>query len=406
MSVGNACPDTIVLLSLDCVRREAISCFPYRFSPTLSPNTPTIDMLAHSGVRFDRAITQAPFTPASHGSIFTGLNPYAHGIRAMVGYQLNPRIPTLAEILHDHGFATAAFIGSHALGREYGLCRGFEVYDDEFSNPTSNWLFGSRRSCEESTQNAIRWLAEQSTPSLLFLHYFDAHDIPGDLTTAKPQFQIEQMKRIDAQVARLVDALDRMGRFDRTLFIIFSDHGDAFGEHHEYSHREYLYDTTLIIPLIVNGGDFKGGYEVASQIRAIDIFPTILETVGLSPEKSLHGMSFTNFQSSAKDRFAYSETCYEKSPTNWFEYKSSLASFRQKDWKFIVNRLTGEFELYYLPADAGEKTNLAELHPAFCDQSLSEMREMISENFDAGKDMSNSELSMLSERLKSLGYLD
>ncbi len=398
--------DTVVLISLDCVRREALGCYPVRFSNALEPWTPNVDRLARSGVRFDQAITQAPYTPAAHASVFTGLNPYHHGIRAIIGYRLAAGALPLAERLHTHGFATAAFIGSHALSRGYGLDRGFEVYDDQFAEATPNWVLGSRRPCEESTDRALAWLEGHPGPALLFLHYFDAHDLAGDPMTAQPLHQITQMARIDVQIGRLLRFLDRTGRTERTLFVVFADHGDAFGEHREYNHREYLYDTTLRIPLILSGGIYTGGRVISSQVRAIDLLPTVLEALDLPPDPPMDGESLSPLLTMSVDRPAYAETCYEVSPEDWSRLKTSFAALRQDSWKVILNRLTDECELYDLVADPGERRNLASVQPSLCDALAAKVKALSETPPLTAKVMALGEMAAVVKRLRDLGYVE
>jgi arylsulfatase A-like enzyme len=152
--------NNLIIISLDCVRREAIGCyhriFPSYFHNTIpalnlrgmrrlkriyepvmnpiikwlfKPKTSYIDCIASKGILFTQAVSQAPYTPASHASIFTGLNPFNHGIRQFVGFKINPRAMTLAERLKRDGFQTGGIVGSNALGELYGLHRGFDIYD-------------------------------------------------------------------------------------------------------------------------------------------------------------------------------------------------------------------------------------------------------------------------------------
>ncbi|RPI29616.1 MAG: hypothetical protein EHM61_01060, partial [Acidobacteria bacterium] len=111
----------LVIMSLDCVRREALGCYPQQFPLRTrigaSPSTPNIDRLCRNGVRFDQAVTQAPFTPAAHASLFTGLTPPRHGIRRFLGSRLTHEANTLAEVLTSHGWSCGAVVGADALSR-------------------------------------------------------------------------------------------------------------------------------------------------------------------------------------------------------------------------------------------------------------------------------------------------
>jgi arylsulfatase A-like enzyme len=199
---------------------------------------------------FTQAITQAPFTPASHASVFTALNPYNHGIRAIVGHKLSSRAMNLVQRFKSAGYRTGAFVSGGPLSREYGLTQGFDIYEDSF-RPLGSWEF-SRRTCEQTTGIALRWLAnEPQSPFFLFVHYFDAHDYGVRTCTRNFRFQLAETARVDVQIGRLVSFLQSEDIHSRTVIVLFSDHADAFGEHAEETHRMYLYDTTLLVPLVI-----------------------------------------------------------------------------------------------------------------------------------------------------------
>src|SRR5215471_9803355 len=92
--------------------------------------TPAIDGLASHGAVFDDAVSVAPLTLPAHTSLFTGLYPANHGVRENGGRALDSSHATLAGILRDRGFHTAAFVGSIVLAADRGLSAGFDVYDD------------------------------------------------------------------------------------------------------------------------------------------------------------------------------------------------------------------------------------------------------------------------------------
>ncbi|MBP7146261.1 MAG: sulfatase [Acidobacteria bacterium] len=399
---------TILLVSLDCVRREALGCFPVRYPSAAAPNTPVLDAIAARGARFDQAITQAPFTPASHASILTGLNPPRHGVRRLVGQRLADGATPLAEILSGRGYRCAAFVGSHALSRAYGLDRGFELYDDVFDSTATSWLLGYRRSCEESTERALAWLEQASSPRFLFIHYFDAHDVDNQPETATPAHQVEQVARIDRQVGRLLAAIERQDGPDSALVVVTADHGDAFGEHGEFNHRDYLYDTTLRIPLLVAGGPFTGGRAVAAQVRAIDIVPTLLDVAGAPPPALLDGAALAPLLAAEKDRPAYSETCKELVEHDWDNLALAFAALRDGHHKLILDLLRGRQELYDLAADPGETSDLAG-QPAVATLE-SELAQRAEEIASAAPDepgaMAPDEAELVAEQLRGLGYLD
>src|SRR6266850_7748502 len=118
----------VLLITIDTLRADALSCYG---GPAL---TPALDRLAAQGVRFDFAHAHAVMTLTSHASILTGTYPYQHGIRDNSGYRLPAHARTLATLLEQSGYATAAFVGAFPLHSRFGLNQGFDVYDDRFGD--------------------------------------------------------------------------------------------------------------------------------------------------------------------------------------------------------------------------------------------------------------------------------
>jgi len=121
--------DRLVLVTIDTLRADHVGCYG-------DPNaqTPVLDAISASGIRFEQAISPAPLTMPSHGSMLTGLDPPAHGVRTNGAAPLSPEVPLATESLRDAGYATAAFVAAAVLDARYGLARGFDRYDDEASN--------------------------------------------------------------------------------------------------------------------------------------------------------------------------------------------------------------------------------------------------------------------------------
>ncbi len=117
----------VVLITLDTLRSDRLSCYG---SDTV--DTPNIDAFAAEGVRFTNAASTVPLTLPAHASIMTGLYPPGHGVRENVGYVLDERFPTLAELLGKGGWATGGFVSAFVLDHRWGIGRGFDRYFDDF----------------------------------------------------------------------------------------------------------------------------------------------------------------------------------------------------------------------------------------------------------------------------------
>ena len=111
-------PLNVLLVTLDTTRADRIGAYGYA-----AARTSHFDRLAAEGVRFERAIAQAPITLPSHASLFTARFPFSHGVRNNGNFYLSDQFPTLTTALHDRGYRTGAFVSSFILDRRYGLAR-------------------------------------------------------------------------------------------------------------------------------------------------------------------------------------------------------------------------------------------------------------------------------------------
>lgn len=435
----------IIIVSIDCLRKESISCYDERFNSLLhknipllklgkfnciykyilsplidiflkfsvKPRTPCIDQIASDGAIFTQAVTQAPFTPAAHASLFTGLNPFRHGIRAMVGFRLNTKVRTLAEVIKNHGYRTAGFIGSNAVGEYYGLNKGFDIYD--FTKSDFVIKIGSheihKRKCEQVSRFALDWLSEvKNDKFLLFLHFFDCHEDNKLNKSFQPFYQISQVEKIDQQIANIITFLKSNNIYEDTALIICSDHGNDFGIH-EPSHMACVFDTTILIPLIIKAGKSFKGEIIEKQVRLIDVTPTILDLLGFLHEvdsASLDGVSLLDKENIKSDQPAYCETMSMKSTEEWKVPHSSYACLRNPEWKLVLDRINKSKKLYNLRSDTFEVNNVYDKYREVAELLFSELLKMTKNDIfikDFEFNMPQETIEETKKILRSLGYL-
>ena len=145
----------------------------------------------------------------------------------------------------------------------------------------------------------------------------------------------------------MLRALRRRHLYDNTLIILMSDHGEAFGEHGSLGHDASLFEEMIRIPLIVKlPRSLHGGVVVSEMARGVDIFPTVLDVVGLDPIPGLGGSSLLRLMRGYYDDFqvAISQKALAQG-------RFSIA-IRSNRWKLFENRL------YDLVADPGETTSV------------------------------------------------
>src|SRR4051812_34458685 len=152
-------PLNVVVVTLDTLRPDHLHCYGYQ-----KIETPVLDGLAQRGVLFENAVAQAPLTPPSHASMFTGQYPTVHHVRNTGGFVLPSSARPLARILQEHGWDTAAFVSSAVLKKAIGFNNGFAVYDDQMPRQGKKEEFGEEpeRRGGDTVDRALQWLNTQS----------------------------------------------------------------------------------------------------------------------------------------------------------------------------------------------------------------------------------------------------
>ncbi|HEY7113966.1 MAG TPA: tetratricopeptide repeat protein, partial [Thermoanaerobaculia bacterium] len=166
----------------------------------------------------------------------------------------------------------------------------------------------------------------------------------------------------DAVVGKFLGFLKSKGLYDRAVVILMSDHGEGLGDHGEEEHGILLYREVLHVPLLVKlPGNRRAGERVARPVGLVDVFPTVLELVGLESPRGIAGASLLSGSAAPPDkpRAIYSETLFPRYHFGW----SDLAALTNDGYSYIH---APRAELYDIAADPGEKNDLAAgLPPAF-----------------------------------------
>jgi arylsulfatase A-like enzyme/Flp pilus assembly protein TadD len=391
-------PERVVLVTIDTLRADHLSCYGAR-----TPQTPHLDALARSGVRFATAIAPTPLTLPSHTSLLTGLDPHHHGVRNNGTFALESAIPTIATRMREEGFATAAFLGAVVLDRQYGLARGFDVYDDAMSVRRHMGDTGlAERRADRVVDAALEWLALAPDRFLLWVHLYDPHadyDPPRRFKRAWAGAPYAgEVAFADSQLGRLLDAVDARWPDGRTLVVATSDHGESLGEHGEASHAYTLYDATQRIPLLIRGPGFPAGEVVETPVRLVDVAPTILARLSAAPLAKTDGTDLSSLVtgSDRAPRVAYLETLAPQLDLSW----SPMLGLRTRDWKYVR---APRPELYDLRADPKELRNQASQNPARVEALDRELEAHL-----AGARTTERRVALDSEqraRLEALGYV-
>ena len=151
-------PKGIILISLDTLRADHLGCYGYYRN-----TSPSIDAFSKENIVFDHAVVQAPNTLPSHMSIMTSLYPSFHGV-----WRKNSRLAdehtTLAELLQEGGYQTAAFTDGGYVRAVFGFNQGFDTYDDRGGG------------IARILPKVKKWLDENKLNKFfLFIHCYDIH---------------------------------------------------------------------------------------------------------------------------------------------------------------------------------------------------------------------------------------
>ncbi|MDQ6665246.1 MAG: sulfatase-like hydrolase/transferase [Acidobacteriota bacterium] len=405
-------PNIVIVIS-DQFRADVLGCM------GLNPMhlTPNLDAMARRGVLFRQAMSSQPVCAPARATMFTGQYPAKHGVWKN-GLGLKPDALTLAGTLRQHGY-TANYIGKWHLSAETATDRksgpvpmasrgGFADFweasnalemtshpfeGDMFDGDGNPLHFSGEYRADFLTDRAIRFMKEKRAkdrPFLLVVSYLEVHHqndldlfvppkkyaetyknpwvpqdlrpLPGNWPSQLPGYY-GCVKGIDDAVGTLLASLKEQG-IDRDTIVLFtSDHGCHFRTRNA-EYKRSPHESSIHIPLIVQGPGFDRAMEIPELIAQVDFAPTLLEAAGVAVPPSMQGRSALPLLSRKSDgaRSDWRDEVY-------IEVSESLTGrvLRTPEWTYAVavpNRAASsphynEYLLYDRYADPYEHVNLA-----------------------------------------------
>ena len=308
-------PVRVVLVTLDTLRYDAL--VP---APGAESAMPLLLARARDGALFERFYAATSVTQPSHASMFTALHPWEHGV-VTNGQVLEERFETVAEVLRDAGFATAAVVSSYPMAGRFGWAQGFDSFDDRFTagpaagarweghTVAGEWFYSL---ADTVTARALAHLASpgrdpdtgRPRSQFLWVHYFDPHDPYGDTVPGPdlhPTDALRALERgrdpahmlpafreaydqdvafLDRQLDHLLSALEAEGGLFETHVILASDHGESFGEGGALAHGKRLTDEQIRVPLVVLSPRIEPGLR-RDVAGSVDVARTLLTLAGV-----------------------------------------------------------------------------------------------------------------------------
>ncbi len=428
----------LLLIVIDTLRADHLGAFGYG-----RETSPHLDQLAADSILWRRALSHAPWTSPSVGSLLTSLHPAALGY----GDSRNPAAPDdrvlfLAEILRENGYRTRAIVSHTYLSAKLGFDQGFDHFDqDDARGP-------GHVSSASVTDKAIAILkrpfagsATDSTahrPTFLLAHYFDPHfnylrhqpfdfdpgydgELPehmGELRRAARHLSPRDLEQLrarydseirftDQHIGRLIAALRDLGRYDETLIVVTADHGEALLDRDDYwiGHTKTLFQEAIHVPLLIKLPNGAGaGSVIDTPVGLIDLVPSLLSYLDLRWPR---GYRFDGEALPLADpqalrvstgRSVFSETTARG---RW------LQSVVRGHWKLIFDRKRKRMSFFDLAQDPGERKNLVATRPPALKELARALRAW-NKQMDTRRPEASEPPELTAkeeERLRALGYL-
>lgn len=388
----------VLLIVADTLRADHLGCYGYNL-----PTSPYIDKFAADALIFEKAMSNAPWTKPSMGTIFTSMYPHEHQAFYWED-NLNNACLTLAETFRNNNYLTFAVQTNAIITKNYNFNQGFQHYDEII-----------REKGDKVTAKFNSWLMKNNDkPFFAYLHYMDVHlpyNAPEEfkqifepevinslLKDIDKAYEVRMLNELglskqdkqhfinmyDAEIryfdynfGMIIDNLKKSGILDKTIIILTSDHGEEFWEHNGSEHGHCQYNEVLHVPLIIKYSSKLPVKRIKSYVQLLDLFPTILS---LSRQKNNFYLKGRNLILNVKTNSPSNEEIFFEGIGFGAEKKGVL----KNGWKLIEN--TGVknenaldlfdtltkyiypeykkgFELYNINQDFSEKHNLINEYP-------------------------------------------
>jgi hypothetical protein len=334
---------------------------------------PHLFALAEQSRRFTRVFAPAAGTDVSLSALLTGrINPFV-------------RVPaTLPEALAASGRITHAVLPREVLrwAGETLVTRGLRSFDRVISDRVQRDV-GSHSTAHETTERGLAFmegaLGHGGERMFLWLHYFDVHEHHQIKATDVRLSQVLGHERpdhagkyraaarlVDAEIGRVVAALEQRGLWDRSMVILLSDHGESLGEDPRLpdAHGRFVYNPLVHVPLLIRVPGVAPAV-IDTPVSLLDVTPTIVALAGARPLPGMDGQDLLPYL------FGYQVRDQVTGLPEGALARSRPIALNESeqygviDWpyKLLVRPADNLIELYDLAADFSESRDLSAEHP-------------------------------------------
>lgn len=419
----------IVLIILDTLRADKLGCYGYP-----ADTSPEFDALAQAGVRFDRVISQCPWTRPSCGSLLTSLYPRTLGLYKEQNEVLPPHFDTLPKLLQQAGYRTYGITANPNLNEIYNFHLGFDAYED--SAVIFGWMDkepgkqvrtrGMRLpSAPEMFAKAVDWAKQGEGPAYMQINAMEIHEWLISNTMVRPEFQdlytnlgerypryLQSVRQLTHDVAAFIRELSLVPGWDNTVFALLADHGEGLDDHgdleHDRVHGWLLYESAVVVPWVLYHPTWRPARNIVPQpVRLLEVTPTLLDLAGVPAPEAMEGRSMLPVLTGAAGAVEMPE--YLMTETQWRD-ANKLGAYAS-DWKLFENkaRMAGAGPIELQPRGGGERgseTDQSQQHPdttaamkAYVDQWAAQYPE--APPMPQSKQLTPEEV----EQMQAIGYL-
>lgn len=363
--------------------------------------TPNLDKLAARGIRFEHAYSAYPLCTPARAAMFSGRWPHEVGVNknrdgideALRATEMGPvfrdagyecvyggkwHVPEISIPDGEHGFRRICpFDDEHLADR----CIKFleQPHDKPFLMVAS--FDNPHNICEWGREQPVAWgnvtLSPPEEWPLLPANHVPATDEPEGITTYRASHgkagfisrysnddwrrrraaYYKLVEKVDAEIGRILDSLDRTGLADNTLVVFSADHGDM-NSAHQLIQKSHFYEESANVPFIVAGpGVQKGVVDSRLVHGCLDLFPTFCDAAGIDAPDGLRGESLLPLLAGDD---AVNWRTHLVCESNLDQHDLRLRMVRSEQYKYVVYEW-GRYreQLFDLTADPGEMVNLA-----------------------------------------------
>ncbi len=396
----------VIFISLDAMMMSHLGCYGYKKTRP----SPNLDIMADNGVKFTNCITVSNWTLPSHIALLTGCYPLVFKA-APRKYVIDENTETIAELLSNEGYLTACFNGD-AWWSEKSLIKGFDIFQERWVDKTKEMELNFKAITEfirrsKNNNFFIFWhtfethhpfvrstfVADMKMADMIRFDYRNAESImaycngvgKNEITPTAEEISCLELlldstiHYADSLIGLLAEELRALRILDDTIFVITADHGNALLN--PIKHAELLSDDIIRVPLIMHGRRLPKGKTISSQVRTIDIAPTLLDLLGFPVTGTMNGRSLKPIMRN-KDNHISNSTVFSISDMRWNH--PVTISARDGRYKLLYNPGNSAHALYDL-SSPDESNDIASIKPSECAELREQAQAFIFSSLPKGR---------------------